>query len=83
LLDRIDSKELTEWQSYYLIEPFGEERADLRSGVLASIMSNAWRGKNSQVTSPSDFMLKFGEEDSVDNEESMKARLKAMYGNNQ
>jgi len=80
LLDRIDSKELTEWQSYYLIEPFGEERADLRSGVLASIMSNAWRGKNTPASSPSDFVLKFGEDDDV-GDDAMRAKLEAMCGN--
>jgi hypothetical protein len=35
LLARVGSDELTEWMAFYQLEPFGEMRADLRSGVVA------------------------------------------------
>lgn len=39
-LSRISSRELTEWQAYYNLEPWGEERADLRSAIVASTVAN-------------------------------------------
>ena len=58
LLDRCDSRELAEWEAYASIEPFGEERADLRAGIVAAAVanSNPYRGK---AWKPSDFMPKF------------------------
>ena len=58
LLARIDSAELTEWMAYSQIEPFGEERADLRAGIVASTTANVWSGKGKSFK-PSDFMPKF------------------------
>ena len=52
------SAELTEWQAYYALEPFGEWRADLRSGMAAASLFNLWRGEN-PPRKPSDFMLSF------------------------
>ncbi len=59
LLERISARELMEWTAYYQIEPFGEERADLRMGVLASTFANVNRGKHQKPFSPDDFMPKF------------------------
>jgi hypothetical protein len=41
------------------VEPFGEERADIRSAIIACTMANAWRGKNQKPFSISDFLPKF------------------------
>ena len=59
LLRRIDSRELAEWMAYYAIEPFGEERDDLRTGIIASTMANSWRGKGQKSMQPADFMPRF------------------------
>jgi hypothetical protein len=59
LLVRMDSRELAEWQAYEKIEPFGEWRADLRSAIVASVVANAFRGKDSRPVSPEDFMPEF------------------------
>lgn len=45
LLDRIDSREMSEWMAYYRIEPFGEMRADLRQQSICATIANANRGK--------------------------------------
>ena len=37
MLGRISSTELSEWMAYYSLEPFGEERADLRNAILSSV----------------------------------------------
>lgn len=62
LLQRISSKELTEWLAFYRTEPFGDVRADLRSAIIACVMANAWRGKNTKVFTVEDFMPKFKSE---------------------
>lgn len=55
ILDRIDSKTFSLYQAYYNVAPFGEERADLRMGILASTIANCHGNK----TKPFDFMPKF------------------------
>ncbi len=55
---RMSSRELTEWMAYFEVEPWGEERADLRSGIVASVIANANRDpkKRKQPFAPADFM---------------------------
>ena len=62
LLRRVSSRELTEWRAYYGLEPFGEERADLRAGIVASTMANVFRKSGTQPYKTQDFMPKFGKE---------------------
>lgn len=44
--------------AYYSVEPFGEERGDLRTGILASVIANVNRDrkKRSEPYTPQDFM---------------------------
>ena len=49
------------WVTYSEVEPFGEERADLRAGIIASIIANVNRDpKKGKAYQPTDFMPKFG-----------------------
>lgn len=59
LEDSIDSAELTDWMAFYLIDPWGEQRADLRNGLLtaATINSNPFRSKGHPASKPTDFLL--------------------------
>lgn len=59
LLSQISSRELSEWQAYFIVEPFGEYRADLRNAIVACVIANANRGKNARAFTVSDFMPKF------------------------
>ncbi len=61
LLNRISSQELTEWMAYYALEPFGEERADLRAGIVASTVANTARDpkKRARPYRPQEFMPTF------------------------
>lgn len=61
LLARVSSRELSEWMEYARMEPFGEERADLRAGIIASTTANLYRKKGKKPLQPQDFMPKFGE----------------------
>lgn len=47
---------------YYELEPFGEERADLRAGIVASTVANVNRDakKQKKPFAAQDFMPKFG-----------------------
>ncbi len=54
---------LYEWIAYAEIEPFGEERADLRAGIVASTMANINRQKGKPAYKPQDFMPKFGKQE--------------------
>jgi len=48
-------REYNQWRAYERLEPFGDYRADLRNGILCSIVSNIMGGK----AKPGDFMLEF------------------------
>lgn len=52
----MSSKEITEWMAYNNLEPFGEERADVRSAMIACVMANAFSKKKHKIE---DFILKF------------------------
>lgn len=55
----IDSREFSEWQAYWQLEPWGEGRDDLRAGIIASTMANLWRGADTPPFTPTDFMPQF------------------------
>jgi hypothetical protein len=59
LLVRIDAAELAEWQAYWNINPWGERRADLRSGIVAATVANCLRGKNQKAHKVDEFMPDF------------------------
>ena len=39
------AKELSEWMAYYEVEPFGEERADYRSAMIAWVLASIYAKK--------------------------------------
>jgi hypothetical protein len=53
--------EFIEWIAYSRIEPFGEERADWRSALVASVYAEVNRGrtKRKKPYTPKDFLLNF------------------------
>jgi len=60
LLSRMSNVELLDWMVYAEWEPFGEERADLRMGILAAVTANGGRKKGQRAFKASDFIPKFG-----------------------
>ena len=69
MLREITWREFLELQAYSALEPAGEERADLRAGIIASAIVNALIAANSdprkgrpRFTKPVDFMPPFGAE---------------------
>lgn len=53
---------LSEWIAYYKMEPFGEQRADLRAAIIACTVANSNRGKDQKALKVEDFMPKFEEQ---------------------
>jgi hypothetical protein len=56
MLASMSSGELTEWMAYDAIEPFGEPRADLRAGLVASAIVNHSMSPPKTPARPLDFM---------------------------
>ncbi len=58
LLNRVDSKELTEWAAFFALEPWGAEVEDWRAGMVAATVANANRDekKRRKPYTPRDFM---------------------------
>jgi len=75
LLSRVDSRELAEWVAYNSIDPIGNFRSDLQSGIVASTIANVNRGKNTNPYSPQDFMPILETKSKVSSEEDMKATM--------
>lgn len=57
LLSRIDSDELTEWAAFDRLEPFGDAREDLRTGIVAAAVVNHSMSPPRTPMRPIDFML--------------------------
>lgn len=57
-VEEFSSREVSEWMAYAGISPFGEERADVRAGIIASVIAevNRDRKKQSRPFTPADFM---------------------------
>jgi len=60
MLARMPHRVFLEWIEYTRIEPFGEERADLRAGIVASTIANCLARKKGQPAfEVKDFMPNF------------------------
>ncbi len=57
----ISSPEFAEWMAYDQLEPMGEQRADLRMGIMAATLANVNRGRGQRAFKPADFMPQFEE----------------------
>lgn len=60
LCETMSGEEFGLWRALYLREPWGEDRADARAGVIASTIANyagKQRAENAPPAIPADFML--------------------------
>ena len=76
MLERMSAEQFCEWRAFYTIDPWGPERADLRSGVECSVMDACHRTKG-RVKRPKDYMLNFDgpEERQQQKEQEMRAKV--------
>ncbi len=77
-VEEFSSREIAEWWAFASIEPFGEERADLRAGIIASVMAAPYRDrkKRPEPYTPLDFMP-FAPKETPD--QALSARLRAAF----
>lgn len=82
LLNRISSKELSEWVAYNTIEPFGSRSEYIGSAIVASTIANKDRGKNTRPAEVEDFIPSFGpkENQSVESMLQMAEMFTASLG---
>ena len=57
LSERMSASEFFEHWADYLIDPWGEQRADLRSGVISAILYNVHRARGEPKKSAADFII--------------------------
>lgn len=55
---RMSSHEFTEWMAFYDLEPFGDQRADLRQAMTTAAVHNTIQAQRKQPkwAKPQDFM---------------------------
>lgn len=80
---RLAERELAEWMAYARIEPWGEERADLRMAILAAAVANfsQWKRRDGKPWQPSEFLPRLGrhpDEQEIDHR-SVAEGIKAMF----
>lgn len=77
--EEVDSAEFTEWQALYDIDPWGEERADLRNSVACWTSATAAGAKGLK---PDSFLLRFDQDPTPDTpvEEKLKAIFPRLAG---
>jgi hypothetical protein len=80
LLAELTSPQIAEWMAYFQLEPFGERRADLRAGIIASTVANAHRAKDSRPYKPQDFMPDFESGRTEDDAADLLAKAQAALG---
>lgn len=78
LQERISSREFAEYWVHYTLEPWGAEREDLRSGIVAATVANVNRDpkKRPRPYTPEQFMPQLGaipDDDEVTDEEAALA----------
>lgn len=74
----LSHRQLEEWAAYYAVEPFGEDRADLRMArqVWATLQPHSKR-----QLAESDFVFQFGPTDPPTPEEYKAKAMRAYLGN--
>ncbi len=60
LLGAMDSRELSEWMAFDLVEPIGGRRGDIQAAIVASTIANVNRGKGKKALQPADFIPEYG-----------------------
>lgn len=59
MLASMSASELIEWQAYFSIVPFTQDREDMRTGIIASTIVNMLRSSKGKVANPMDFVTKW------------------------
>ena len=80
MLGEMTSAQFAEWMAYSRVEPWGENRDDLRIGILASMIANMFREKGKKPAKPTDFVLNFAPVDEEAKARKALASLQRVLG---
>lgn len=80
MLSALSPRQIKDWEAYDRLEPIGMKRLEYNFAMLAAIMRNCWRGKDSDPVSIEDCLLQWDKDpDAVTQKkmsvEAMKAAL--------
>lgn len=78
-MNGMTTQEFYAWLIYYNEKPFGEVRADLRTGKMTQILASPYM-KEDHMSTLGDFMLDF-DEDPAPSQEELIQKLKGMLPN--
>lgn len=80
MLREISARQLGEWFAYALLEGFGDRRADIRMGILASLIANVHRDAKRKPSpyKPADFIPRIKEDEDKMRERDLRAALDAI-----
>lgn len=82
MLRSMSGPQFVEWMAYAEMEPFGEERADLRMAIetaaLGNILYQVWTGKKNLPFKIDDFMPKFEKPEPISKEDALMTIEAAM-----
>lgn len=70
-----------EYMEYYSLSPFGEERDNLHSAMIAAVVANSNRSKKSKALTISDFMFRSDYDREKEQVEQMMAFMKGIVKN--
>lgn len=56
MLAAMSAREFAEWSAFYDKDPWGDQRGDVRAGIIASTLANIHRAKHAKAFTPLDFM---------------------------
>jgi hypothetical protein len=71
------------WQALYRQDPWGETRADLRAGIVASTIANyagMTRAKHAEPAKPADYMPYIERDDNVEHDPDPMKHFGAAHG---
>ena len=76
MLRRMSSSEFSEWKAYYGRHPWGEEREDMRAGMIAAPLLSCWSKRSFK---PSEWVMDFTNDDEVvQDSDNMRAMLEGL-----
>jgi hypothetical protein len=82
LTSQISECELTEWQAYYILEPWGPEQADLHAASIQAMIANASpnRDRRARPISPADLMPRRGPPPPMPEPGVLQDQFRAAFG---
>jgi hypothetical protein len=73
----MDSREMSEWQAYFELEPFGQRREDYQFYSLMALLCNINSARNSREVKPTDFDPLFRQKPKKDSWKLIKMKMAA------